>query len=42
VTFCVLTAPSGETQAQRLATQIDEEVTAIPNAPLSEHRATIE
>jgi hypothetical protein len=40
--FCVLTAPSGETQAQRLATQIEDDVTAIPNAPLCAQRATIE
>jgi hypothetical protein len=40
--FCVLTAPSGETHAQRLATQIEDDVTAIPNAPLSGQRATIE
>jgi hypothetical protein len=38
----VLTAPSGETQAQRLATQIEDDVTAIPNAPLWAQRATIE
>jgi len=40
--FCVATAPSGETHAQRLATQIEDDVTAIPNAPLSAQRATIE
>ena len=32
--FCVDTAPSGPTQAQRLATQIDDEVIAMPNAPV--------
>jgi hypothetical protein len=34
--------PNGPTHAQRLATQIDDEVIAIPNAPVSEQRAAIE
>lgn len=34
--------PSGPTQAHRLATQIDEEVMAMPKAPLFSHRAAIE
>ncbi len=38
----VETAPSGETQAQRLATQIEDEVIAMPNAPVSPHRAAME
>jgi hypothetical protein len=42
VTFCVDTAPNGPTQAQRLATQMDDEVIAMPKAPLSMQRATKE
>jgi hypothetical protein len=40
--FCVDTQPRGPTQAQRLATQIDEDVMAMPKAPLFSHRAAIE
>ena len=42
VTFCVLTAPSCPTHAQRLATAIEEEVTAMPNAPDCGQRVMIE
>ena len=40
--FCVDTAPSGPTQAQRLATQIDDDVMAMPNAPDFSQRAAME
>ncbi len=40
--FCVDTQPSGPTQAQRLATQIDDDVIAMPNAPVCSQRAEIE
>jgi hypothetical protein len=40
--FCVDTLPSGDTHAQRLATQIDEDVMAMPKAPVLSHRAAIE
>ena len=42
MTFWVATAPSGDTQAQRLATQMDDEVMAMPNAPVLAQRATTE
>jgi len=42
VTFWVATAPSGPTHAHRLATQIDEDVMAMPNAPERAQRATSE
>jgi hypothetical protein len=35
-------SPSGDTQAQRLATAMEEEVTAIPNAPVRGQRAAME
>ena len=38
----VLTAPSWPTHAQRLATAIEEEVTAMPNAPDCGQRVMIE
>ena len=38
----VETAPSGDTQAQRLATQIEDEVIAMPNAPDLSQRAAME
>jgi acetylornithine deacetylase len=40
--FCVDTQPSGLTQAQRLATQIDDDVMAMPKAPVFAQRAAIE
>src|SRR4051812_28313481 len=42
VMFCVDTQPSGPTQAQRLATQIDDDVIAMPKAPVVAQRAEIE
>jgi hypothetical protein len=36
------TAPRGPAQAQRLATRIDDEVMAMPNAPVCAHRAAME
>jgi hypothetical protein len=42
VTFCVATAPSGPTHAHRLATQIEDDVMAMPKAPLFGQRAAIE
>ncbi len=38
----VETAPSGDTQAHRLATQIEDEVIAMPNAPDCSQRAAME
>jgi hypothetical protein len=40
--FCVITAPTGETQAQRLGTQMLDDVMAMPNWPLLAQRPAIE
>jgi hypothetical protein len=42
VTFCVVTAPSGPTHAQRLATEMEDDVMAMPNAPVRLQRAAME
>jgi hypothetical protein len=40
--FCVITAPVGDTQAQRLGTQMLDDVMAIPNWPVLAQRAAME
>jgi hypothetical protein len=40
--FWVSTAPAEETHAQRLATQMLDDVTAIPKAPVLAQRAAME
>jgi hypothetical protein len=40
--FCVITAPADDTQAQRLGTQMLDEVMAMPNWPVLAQRPAIE
>ena len=40
--FWVITAPVGDTQAQRLGTQMLDEVIAMPNWPVFAQRPAIE